>query len=355
MCRCIRPLAWFSAAALLATSLVSCVADEQRVAGPLLPTAAAARPAVPRLFAADSVWNRPLAADAPVDPSSPRLVAALVREVAREQEAAIGPWIQTRSYSTPVYEVPAAQPTVRVALDNAEPWAETLRAALRAVPIPRGARPAEGSDGHLTIWQRERDRLWELWQARKTPGGWHAAWGGAMEHVSRSPGYFTPASWPGARSYWGATATSLPVLGGTMRIAELKRGRIDHALAVSLPAVRAGAYAWPAQRTDGTDPSTDAIPEGARLRIDPALDVRSLYLPRLTEAMALAAQRYGMIVRDQTHNAIGFYAEDPTPTGSDPYPALMDYAYPTRLLADFPWEHVRVLRLELRQGTGRPG
>ncbi|HMJ02848.1 MAG TPA: hypothetical protein VK506_07895, partial [Conexibacter sp.] len=31
------------------------------------------------LFAVDSVWNAPLADDAPLDPSSPRLVAALAR------------------------------------------------------------------------------------------------------------------------------------------------------------------------------------------------------------------------------------------------------------------------------------
>ena len=35
-------------------------------------------------------------------------------------------------------------------------------------------------------------------------------------------------------------------------------------------------------------------------------------------AMAVAAQRYGIVVRDGA-GAVTFYAEDPTPTGSNPF------------------------------------
>ena len=306
------------------------------------------------LFAVDSVWNAPLPADAPVDPASPRLMAALKQEAERERLARNGPWIQTSSYSTPIYRVPADQATVPVVLDNTRSWARTLSRALRAVPIPPDAQPAAGTDAQMTIWQPSTDRLWELWKARREGDEWHAAWGGAIERVSQSPGYYTADSWPGARSFWGATATSLPVAAGTMTLAELERGRIDHALALNLPSLRADAYTPPAQRTDGEDADPDSIPAGAHLRIDPRLDVRSLYLPRLTEMMALAAQRYGMIVRDQTHHAIGFFAEDPTPTGRSPYRALMDYRYPNELLARFPWDRVQILRMDVRYGTGRP-
>jgi hypothetical protein len=317
-------------------------------------SSASASPAASGLFAPDSVWNAPLGAQAPLDPSSPRLVRALLREIVAEQQQRNGPWIETRSYSTPIYRVAADQPTVPVTLDNAQPWARTLRRALRAVPIPAEAQPAAGTDGHLTILQPSTDRLWEMWRARREPDGWHAGWAGAIEHVSRSPGYYTRTSWPGARSYWGATATSLPVSAGTMTIDELRRGRIDHALAIDVPSARAGAYAWPAQRSDGQNQDPDSLPEGAHLRLDPQLDIASLYLPPMAQAMALAAQRYGMIVRDQTHQSIGFYAEDPTPTGSNPYPALMGQEYPNDLLAGFPWDHVEVLRMDLRHGNGRP-
>jgi hypothetical protein len=306
------------------------------------------------LFAPDSVWNAPLSPNAPVDPSSRRFVGRLLQEVASEQQAQNGPWIETVSGSTPLYRVPPNQPLVAVKLDVSQPWARTLRIALQAVPIPSYASPAAGDDAHLTIWQPSTNRLWELWRARKAADGWHAQWGGAMDAVSRSPGYYTTQSWPGARSYWGSTATSLPVIAGTIMIKELERGSIDHALALDLPSARAGVYAWPAQRTDGEDHGADSIPEGARLRLDPNLDIASLGLSPLTQELALAAQRYGMIVRDQTRHAIGFYAEDPAPTGANPYPALMDHMSPSRLLADFPWQHVQVLRMDLTYGTGRP-
>lgn len=337
----------------LAVGLVGCGAQELPRPSPEQATSRARLPGA-QLFALDSVWNASLPDDAPLDPSSPRLVAALAREAERERRALDGAWIQTTSYSTPIYRVPADQPTVRVALDDTHPLAGTLRRALRAVPIPAHARPAAGTDAHLTIWQPDSDRLWELWKARREADGWHAAWGGAIDRVSQSPGYYDERAWSGARPWWGATATSLPVAAGTITIAELERGRIDHALAVNLPSLRANAYTHPAQRTDGTDLDPDAIPAGAHLRVDPRLDVRSLYLPRVTEAIALAAQRYGMIVRDQTHHSIGFFAEDPAPTGGNPYPALMHYRYPNELLARFPWRHVQVLRMDLQRGDGLP-
>ena len=90
-------------------------------------------------------------------------------------------------------------------------------------------------------------------------------------------------------------------------------------LAIAIPNARARVFAFPAQRTDGTLDTSQAIPEGTTFRLDPKLDVQALHLPRVVEMMAEAAQRYGIIVRDITHNATGFYAEDPTPTGRNPY------------------------------------
>jgi hypothetical protein len=309
--------------------------------------------AADRLFSPRSFWNRPLPDDAPLDPDSERMVADLVPEVAREQEAGIGPWIQTGSYSTTIYQVPRDQPTVPVALDDPElEWRRTLQAAFERVPIPRGAEPAEGTDGHMTVWQPATDKLWEFYRAREEEDGWHAAWGGAIEQVSKSPGYYTEDAWPGAGDNWGATATSLPVAGGVMLIDELVSGEIGHALAVNLPFPREGEWSWPAQRSDGTGPP-EAIPEGARLRLDPELDLDRLDLHPVARMMAEAVQDYGMVVRDRTQNAIGFAAEDPAPTGENAYrdpetdAGLFEGLTPTQFLGDFPWEHLQVLELKL--------
>ncbi len=307
-----------------------------------------------RLFAPDSVWNAPLADNARLDPQSRKLVSWLNQQVTQEYRQGPAPYIQTVTDSTSIYEVPANQRMVRVTLDNDQPWAHSLARALRAVPIPGDAVPAAGSDAHMTVWQPSTDRLWEFWKARRAADGWHAAWGGAMQHVSSSPGYFSTDSWPGAEPYWGATATSLPMVAGTMLISELKASRVDHALAIALPAAHAGEYAWPAQRTDGTDTDPDSIPEGARLRINPDVNIPGLHLPPVIETMALAAQRYGMIVRDKTGQSVAFFAQAPTQTGTDPYEAIFGGVPPYDLLKVFPWNDLQVLRMDLHHGTGSP-
>src|SRR3954447_20612412 len=145
--------------------------------------AAGGAKAAPQAFAPNSVWNAALPAHAPLDPSSPELVADL-----RRQLTLGAPWINTTSYSTPVYRVAADQPKVRVTLDVPYP---PLQQAFDAVPLPADARPANGSDAHLVVWQQSTDTMWEFWHLAKVRGAWHARWGGRMTHVSRSPGYYT--------------------------------------------------------------------------------------------------------------------------------------------------------------------
>ncbi len=87
--------------------------------------------------------------------------------------------------------------------------------------------------------------MWEFWKAAKRADGWHAAWGGTMTNVSTNPGFFTNPS------NWGSTATSLPMLGGLIRLDELAAGRIDHVLAMAIPESLKGTFSWPAQRSDG--------------------------------------------------------------------------------------------------------
>jgi hypothetical protein len=313
---------------------------------PAAPTPAPPPPA-PRLFAPDSVWNAPLPANAPLDPANATLVNTLRRTAAQNMAAGWGPWIATVE-TTPLYIVPAGQPTVRVTLD-AGAWNVALQQALSAVPIPANATPALGPDAHMTVWQPSTDRLWELFKARKQADGWHASYGGAMSNVSASPGYFDTNSWPGlSQTFWGATATSLPAIAGTMMVDELRSGVIPHALALNIPWAKPKTYSWPAQRTDGRSTDPNAIPEGARFRLDPTLDIDKLNLPPMTRMMAKAAQTYGMIVRDQTSHAISFFAENPVPSGTNPYPALYGSPYPTAVIEAFPWDRLQLVKMDLR-------
>jgi hypothetical protein len=308
---------------------------------PATASAATTIPPLPRPFASTSFWNTPLPANAPLDPSSPALVAELVR-----QTRTWVPWINTTSYSAPVYVVGPGQANVVVHLDHGGWWAGTfadgitLAQQLSAVPIPSGARPAGGSDRVMVIWQPSTDTMWELLQARHVPQdfdpwsplpGWHAEWGAKIEHVSTGSGVVT---YP-----FGASSSGLAIAGGLISAAELQQGRIDHVVAMGLPQVKRGVPVPPATRTDGRYIGPNAISEGQRFRLDPSLDIASLNLPPVTRAIAYAAQRYGIVVRDQS-GAVPFYAQDPRTLGFNPYPSLFGGLRPDQLLQRFPWSRL---------------
>jgi hypothetical protein len=306
------------------------------VAAPLPPAPQAPDPLLAaRPFAPTSFWNTPLTEDAELDARSDDYVGELQRQLTQWV-----PYLNTTKYSSPVYEVPADQPTVHVTLDQYNP---KLSAALAQVPIPPDAQAAEGTDAHLAVWQPSTDTMWELWRAAKRADGWHAAYGGRMTGVSKNPGYFSDPP-------WGATATSLPLAGGLIRLSELRAGRIDHALALAIPERLAKVYSWPAQRTDGISTSPNAIPSGLRFRIDPRLDLNRIAMAPIVREIATAVQRYGMVVRDGA-GAVTFYAEDPTPTGTNPFIGSTGFfggKYINQLLTAFPWSHLQALRTDLK-------
>ena len=299
------------------------------------------------------MWNTPLADNAPLDPGSEAIASGLNVEVAREEGLGIGPWIMTGAM---IYVVGPDQPNVFVQLDDpTASWRAGLQAAFTAVPIPPGAQPGSDSDAEMTVWQPSSDKLWEFFEMRLLSDGWHAAWGGAIQNVSQSPGYYTASAWPGASTSWGATASSLPHAAGVITLSDIEQGTINHALAVNVPDACQGVYSWPAQRTDGDDTASNCIPEGAHMRIDPGLDIPALHLPRLDQMMAEAAQKYGIIVRDQTHLGIGFWIESPAPTGTNPFysdgepspTGPFQGMWPNQLMSHFPWSAVQVLKMDL--------
>jgi hypothetical protein len=299
------------------------------------------------LFSPKSPWNTPVRRRARIDPRSKARVAALAASIeastARKRPAVIN----ASSYSTPLYVVGSNTRKVPVTLDR--PNATGLRRVLRqGVPIPAKAIESRGTDGHLTVYQPSTDTLWELWQAVRKRDGWHASWGGAMRRVSRNPGIYSPEAWPAASSsegwYWGSTASSLPISAGLITGDDLRARRIDHALAAAVPQACARVFVWPAQRTDGTSTDENCMPEGTRLRLDPAVDVDKLDISPVARVIARAAQRYGIIVRDVTHSNFAFFAEDPRTAGSSVYRSRGPVGGITwKSLAGFPWNRLQAI------------
>jgi hypothetical protein len=296
-------------------------------------------------FAASSFWNTPLPDDTPINVNTPAydlgLTYSLCHEVpAAGALAALTPpptcstptfhgALNTANWSAPLYVVPANQPLVPVQSNGCsnQPNLVSLvvnRAGQPAgVPVPPDAHgsgetntPDSDTDQEIQIYQPSTDQEWEFWRfAKSSSGAWQACVGGVITSVSQSSGIFASGT--------GSTATGLPLLGGVVRIEELQAGQINHVMNLSiedplskatLPANVSGAtngLSWPANRGDGGETDSLAIPEGQRFRLNPSLDVNSLSLSPVAKTIAIAAQKYGFVV-DDVSSGVSIRLGDPT-------------------------------------------
>jgi hypothetical protein len=304
-----------------------------------------------RFFSPRSFWNQPVTAKATLDRHSGQIMRSFIAEVAAERATGSGPSIVTTRWSVPIYTVPRSQPTVRVVL--ATKGVRALQAAWDSVPLPPDAHPAAGTDEHLVVWQPSTDRLWEFWKLQRVGEQWQASWGGAIRDASRDKGSYGPNAWPGADTHWGGSASSLSLAGGVITLEDLEDGQINHALAMSIPNVRAGLYSLPAERDDGKSTSPVSLPEGAHLRLDPTIDLARLHLPKVTYMIARAAQRYGIFVRS-AGGIVDFIAQDPSSTGTEPYGGPDGYFEgkdASEVLESFPWGGLQLLPMKLRRDS----
>lgn len=332
-------------AALVATGLVR--SGHEPAAGP--PAVAGPVDLGLQSFAwPSSIWSQD-ATGAPVATDSAREVADLVRGVAAEGgTAAFNVW----QYNTSLVTVAADQPRVRVAYTNCQGKTSTpdglygTGGQFADVPIPAWAVPTAGTDSELSVWSPASDQLWEFWKIDRRGGGWSACWGGRIDRVSHSQGLFPPP--------FGATATGIANIGGSVTIAEARALRIDHALALQIPDPAPWHdLSWPALRSDGSPASTGVIAEGRRFRLDPSVDVDALSLSPLGKAVARAAQRYGFVVTD-TAGTVAVLAQSgavaAATTGTDPWGAILGATRSYQVLTGFPWSRVQALPTD----WGRP-
>ena len=291
-----------------------------------------------RLFSPGSVFNQQLGASPPLASDSQQIVDDFLSQVSKYQGHVV---INTTSWSSPVYTVPANQPTITMFGESSIcPRPEGVWSAfteqISAVPIPTEALPAAGSDKEIIIWQPSSGHLWELWRALQENGHWTACWGGEITDAYTSNGIF-PAP-------FGAGASGLSLLGGQIHTEDLEHGAINHALEILMPDTANKTFLWPADRTDGTSTATDAIPEGTRLRLNPNLNLTTLHLTPAALTIATAIQRYGIIVAD-TAGAVALTAQDPTPTINqnkpNPYNTLLPN--PRTVLDSIPWSQLQTV------------
>jgi hypothetical protein len=130
-----------------------------------------------------------------------------------------------------------------------------------------------------------------------------------------------------------------------VRTTEIAAGEIPHALALqsnnACPTFRP-----PALKSDGTSTRPDCIPEGARLQLDPSLDLESLNLKPGELAVARAMQRYGGYLMDvaDTSLSVSFELDRATPGELGQTYSEAGFRWDYDAMENVPWDKLRVLK-----------
>lgn len=246
------------------------------VAGSFPPARASFEP-----FAPSSPFRTPIPEGAPLDPNSEAMIASATRGG--------GVAANLVSYGIPIYHADAGTPR-QVVHCTITSWGRCPFDG-HEVPIPDGARPHSGSDGAMVVVDNSTRKIFEFWRARRADGRWTTSFGAVMNLDG---------------SGWGGTATASGAsrLGGVIQISEIEQGVIPHALALQTINTCVGEFRFPATNTDGTSARSDCLPQGARIRLDPAVDLSTLLLTPAVRMVARALQVYGGYVVDTGGTAL---------------------------------------------------
>jgi hypothetical protein len=220
-----------------------------------------------RPFAANSPWNTPIEG-APLDGRSAFWIANVkIRRGVREDGRGARPiprivnsplFINTRRWTTPVVDEDGAVST-RVVCRQLPPYCGDGN-TVSSLLIPPGQDPLPQYDGWFTVLNRAQGVAYDLWRARR--GGVNSdviSYQYMRKWDLNGPGYQQP-------DQVSARGSGLPLFAGLILPEEIQAGRIDHALAISLPGPAQRKYIQPASSTDGVG-AVNSMPEGARLRL----------------------------------------------------------------------------------------
>jgi hypothetical protein len=166
-------------------------------------------------------------------------------------------------------------------------------------PIPRGVHVEGGSDRHALLVDRSACRLYELYALRRAGRGWHAGSGATWNLRSTR---LRPRGWT------SADAAGLPILPLLARYDEVRRGRIDHALRVTVARTR-DAFVAPARHAASSLTARSLPRMGERLRLKRGVPIAGF--PPQARIVLRALREYGLIVADNGSDWFVSGAPDP--------------------------------------------
>lgn len=278
-----------------------------------------------RPFSDDSPYNRVVPTKPVLDAQSPAMAARLAA-----QPAALALF----RHALPVYDVDATTP-LRAITSIRRPERSVLPA--EGLRIPEGASPNSGANGALVLLDWSAGRAWELYRF---------GWDGAGVRVDS--GAFVPFDGTGVPKRTSGYAGG-SYLAGLIRVREIAQGRIPHALAFGTKFARKGTWRHPAQQTDGKLTGAETIPVGARIQLDPTLDLDAIAgLTPGERTIAEALQTYGAYCVGASGEPFLFFCElAPDATAVDQPGSVYSangFIGDGAPLSNIPWDRLRVLQ-----------
>jgi hypothetical protein len=283
-----RPLS-LGLATLLALGALASAASGVAVPG--------TRPAIAgcQVFPADNAWNRRVDA-LPIAANSDVIVSSIGRDDHVHADFGSGLW-DGGPIGIPITIVSKATPRAPVTFAYSD---ESDRGPY---PIPRNVRIEGGAaadgDRHAILVERDSCTLYELFSLRRTGAAWTAGSGAIWNLRSNR---LRPETWT------SADAAGLPILPGLARYEEVRAGRIDHALRVTVSRTRR-AYVWPARHFASSESDPALPPMGLRLRLKASFPIARF--PRQARVVLQAMKNYGLIVADNGSDWYVSGAPDP--------------------------------------------
>jgi len=245
--------------------------------------------AIFRPFASDSPWNTTVTGR-PVDAASERMILEAQERVgviergeivATERRRIDDPlFINTRAWTVPIVDEENGVETRMVCRQIPPDCGDGRR--VQTLLVPPDAAPKPQYDGWFTILNRREGVAYDLWRARRS--GDVISYEFMRRWALNGPGYQPPDS-------VSARGSGLPLFAGVLLPEEVEAGRIEHALAISIPGPAQRTYVQPASATDGNGRST-SLPEGARIRLRPGRYDTLLNLPTCRGSLLDAQGEY---------------------------------------------------------------
>lgn len=271
-------------------------------------------PLLTQVFAPDSPWNTPIEANPVLEPKSVDMMD-LVKEYVAKGGYTTSLGLNYKAWTSPLHFIDSKTAIKQsIYFDTAsygmsEGFHNSVdpngTGEVKDIPLPLWVWPDQKADGHMIVYDTATGKIYEFSRFRWVSGKAYATKVAIFD--STSSGVQVP--FDGSR-WWmkNVRGSGMPFIGGLIRYSEFIKGEIKHALSFAGPTNRLkklSSNTWSkelcapmASRSDGWEIGENTILEGARIQLNPNLDLNALGLSADAKIIAKALQKYGGFMAD---------------------------------------------------------